>query len=974
MKRIVLFLVMVTMAVSASAARYRVTGRVQNKETGETLEMAAVRLFAVDGKDSTMVTGAQTNAAGVYTIDAEPGVYSVVVSMLGYEEKSVRVTVKDQDVSLRPFQMHETTQVLGTIEVQGKAAEMVVRGDTLEYNTAAYKMGENANVEDMLKKMTGVQVDNEGNVTVNGETIKGVRIDGKKFFGNDVQAATKNIPAEMIEKIQVIDEKSDMAKITGIEDEDSERIINLTLKKNRKKGVFGNYSAGIGADMVGDGEEKLFHYNYQGTAAEKAAQFFREDFRYNGNIFTNLMLGESQTTIIGSAGNTNEIRTGRGRGGWGGQNNEGITRAENIGVNTNVDLTEKLKDAKAGASLLFGGDASLTHSINDAKSETDKTMYSQETTFHNLDTTSQLGKTWDASMRLELEYKPNEADKLLIKPNVSYTNSESDSRNGYLYTRNDSVIQMGMQEKWSLNEDIKASLQMIYSHNFDKPGRVLSMDAQVGMTDSKGRSTTDAVALRSIDDVNQKVKSSSSNVNYSLKVSWMEPIYGRNHFLETALTFKGNHRGSEKYQERLDTVAGSLTEGQYIYDADYSNHMQNDYFQEILSLNYRMVKEKLDLTVGAQFNPSQTHSKSYYGDVLSRDTTIYAWNWSPNASIKYKFAKRDFMRLRYRGSSSQPSVTQMEPVRNNSNAMYESVGNLGLKPSFQHQLFWMYSRYNEKRMSNIMTGIRGNLTQDALVNNTIYDRTGKQYSQTVNAESIPWSISGDVMYNTPFANKLMQFHTRTNLGYNQRVGYILRDADAAKIEEAIAADKMQLGDVSRTGNLSAGEDLTLRLTHKIVDVGVTANVNYSRTENSLNKVVNHTVNWGVRGDLELHLPKNWNISTDCGYTARYGYQLKDVNEIIWNASIDKTIGAATLALKVNDILHQKKNIVQTITADAVTYRKYNTLPTYFMFSFTYKLNKMGDLKAKGAAGYMQEMIETGGKPTGMPPMGPPPGR
>lgn len=924
-------------------AQVVVSGKVVSAKDGSIVEMATIRLM----KDSMLVQGAQTDADGeFYLLRVAAGKYRLLVSSVGYRDQERTVTVGQEKVNMAPFRLEEDVQALAEVDIKGHASEMTVKGDTLEYNTAAYKMGENAMVEDMLKKMNGVQVDKEGNVTVNGESIKGIRIDGKKFFGNDVQAATKNIPAEMIEKIQVIDEKSDMAKITGIEDDESERIINLTLKANRKKGVFGNYKAGVGADIS-------------------------PAFRYNGNVFTNVMLGESQTTILGSANNTNEIRSGRGRGGWSNQSNEGITRAENLGVNTNIDLTSKLKNPKAGASLLLGGDASMNHSYNDMWSQTDKTIYSTDLTYHNTDTTSKIGRAWDAQMRLEVEYKPDSANKLLFKPNISYTNNESDGENTYRYMKGQDTIKNGRQDQFSFSETINAKLQMIYSHNFAKPGRVFSMDAQVGMSDTKGNSSTKAWnALSLLYDVNQRVRSTSGNVDYSLKVSWMEPIYGRNHFLETALTFKGSHRKSDKYQERYDE-----SKGQYVYDPDFSNNMRNDYFQEILSLNYRMVKEKVDLTVGGQVNPSQTRSKSYYGDVLARDTLISVWNWSPNASLKFKFGKREFMRLRYRGNSTQPSINQMEPVRNNSNAMYESVGNLGLNPSFKHSLFWMYSRYNEKQASSVMTGIRANLTKDALVSNTIYDQTGKQYSQTVNAGQLPWDLNADVMFNTPFAKKMMQFHTRTSIGYNERVNYVLREQDAKAIEEMISKNQFLRGNPNKTGNLSVGEELSLRFTHDIVDLGVRGNLNYNRTENSLMNTINNTLNWGVTGDVEFHLPKNWNISTDCGYTARYGYQLDNVNEIIWNASIDKTWGNATLSLKAYDMLHQKKNIVQIVSADAVTYKKFNTLPTYVMLTFTYKLNKMGGLKAKGAAGFMQEMIESGNTPGERPkrPMGPPPG-
>jgi hypothetical protein len=341
-------------------------------------------------------------------------------------------------------------------------------------------------------------------------------------------------------------------------------------------------------------------------------------------------------------------------------------------------------------------------------------------------------------------------------------------------------------------------------------------------------------------------------------------------------------------------------------------------------------------------------------------------------NFKYKFGRKEFARVIYRGTSRHPSITQMEPVRNNSDAMNETVGNLGLQPAFNHNIFAMYSRFNQEKFSSIMTGLRANITQDALVNNTIYDQTGKRYMQTVNADMVPWNIGADFMSNTPFYNKMFQFHSRTAISYNQRVAYVLREQDADAIAQMIASNTLPLGDASKTGNFRMSSDLTLRFTHKIVDIGIKNTNIYSLTHNSLNKKnISHIGDWIISGDVTFHLPKSWNIATDIAYTSRHGYEgLNDVNELIWNFSVDKTWTNSTLTLKIYDLLNDKKNIVQTVNETSVSYQKFNTLPTYFMLTYTYKLNRMGSLKAKGAAAWQQQMIEGGGRH----PMGPPPGR
>ena len=955
MKKLALLISVIVISITIQA-QHNLSGTILSKTDGAPVEMATVRLFAyhqtAQGTDSTLVQGAQTTYDGIFILNnIRQGEYKLIISSVGFAEITKTIQMPNHDLDMPTIRLEEQVQHLAEVSVQGRAAEMTVKGDTIEYNTAAYQVSETATVEELLKKMNGVEVDKEGNVTINGEEIKGVRIDGKKFFGDDVQTATKNIPADMIEKIQVIDEKSEMAKLTGFEDDETERIINLSLKKNRKKGVFGNYSGALGADMVAD-NGKWFDYD---------SHFLENDARYNANIFTNLLLGESQTTIIGGANNTNEIRSRRGRGWFGGQN-AGITASENLGVNTNIDLTGKLEKKDDKTELLLGGDATINHSTNDTRTQSQKESYSEEATYIDQDSTNKVTHAWDAQMRLEMEYQIDSMNKIILRPQISYSNSRSKQNNSYTYERDSVLINDGYQNQKSLQEEISASMRATYNHKFAKPGRALTMRANVTFKNTEKNDTTYAFDnLINTALVDQNTFSTNNALSYSLRTSYVEPIYGKNHFLETVLSLSGSNRNSVKDQY-------SMMDGAYQYDSVYSNALSNNMYTEQLELNYRWVSEKIDLTAGARVLATQTYSKTYYGGILARDTLYNRWNWSPNVRFRYKFGQKEFARIVYRGRVNQPTIQQMEPVRNNSDAMNETVGNLGLNPAFSHNIFAMYSKFNPEKFSSMMVGMNANLTQDALTNNTIYDKTGKRYMQTVNSEMIPWYVGAHFMSNTPFCNKMFQFHSRTAVSYNQRVAYVLREQDADEIAQLIAADQLPLGDASKTGNFRMSSDLTLRFTHKIVDIGVKNTNVYSLTHNSLNKKnISHIGDWIITGDVTFHLPKSWNIATDVSYTSRHGYQgLTDVNELIWNFSLDKTWANSTLTLKVYDLLNDKKNIVQTVNETSVSYQKFNTLPTYFMLTYTYKLNRMGGLKAKGAAAWQQQMYESGGRP----PMGP----
>ena len=470
--------------------------------------------------------------------------------------------------------------------------------------------------------------------------------------------------------------------------------------------------------------------------------------------------------------------------------------------------------------------------------------------------------------------------------------------------------------------------------------------------------------------VDQNTMTKSSAVNYSIKASYVEPVYGRNHFLEIAAGVAVRNRLSDKKQY--------IGQDRSQLDSAYSNSFRNDFFSETMELNYRWVSQYCDLTAGLRINPSQTKSRTTYMDTgVTQDTMVNVWNFAPNFNFKYKFGTKEFARITYRGTTQQPSLSQLEPVRNNSEAMNEHVGNLDLNPAFSHTLRFMYSKFDQNTFASVMCGLRGTLTKDALVNNSIYDENGKLYQQTVNAATVPWNIGGDLMFNVPFAKKMLQLHSRTSLNYNRQAAYLSREQKAADIEAMIAAGTLIRGTESLTGNLRAQENLSLRFTHDIVDLGLKGDFTYSRTRNSMTaKSVSNVFEWTVTGDVEFHLPKNWSIAADCGYTDRYGYNLNDVSELILNASVTKSWKNASLKLSAFDLLNNKKNIMQVVGENYVQYRKFNTLPTYAMLTFTYKLNKMGSLKATGKAAFMQEMIETGGtngtRPR-TPPAGPPPG-
>ena len=820
--------------------------------------------------------------------------------MVGYIDSRQKLTVDAKNLVLKNIQLREDAHLLKEAVVKGTAAQMVVKGDTTEFNATAFKTNQNAVVEDLLKRLPGVEVSSEGKITVHGQEIKKIRVNGKKFFNDDVEMATKNIPAELIDKIQVLDQKSDMALLTGFEDNDTERIINLTFKPNRKSGIFGNVGAGAGLDLNGA-------------------------LRYDGNGILNFMDGDSQSTLTVGGNNTNTTRSSRGRGGWG--NNSGLTTMQNTGYNLNTIVNPKLK---------IGGDASLNHTNNYSETTTNRQSYITDSTYLNNSTTKSNNDQYSGYVRLEAEWKPDTLSTVLFQPNINYTRSFTDSEKEYSNLTNNNNTSNGNTLNNGNGSSLSGGLGIIYSRKFNsKKGRTFTANLQTSISqndnESWNYSKNRTLKPDSTTIVDQYTKSHSDAYSISLRLSFVEPLWNLKNFLETSVSLKNSTNTSDKDQFNKD-----LTGKYSSLDSTYSNNYVNRFYSETLEMNYRYVDKIYNIMLGMKAEPSQSYSSRLYQNGTESYVPREVLNFSPTARLQFNFTRKNFARIDYRGQTDQPSVSQLQPVKNNSNPMYVTVGNPELKPAFNQSLRMMYTTFNDSTFSSFNASLWGQITKDALVANSIYDATGKQYSQTVNSAEMPYSLNGNIMFNIPLIQKRLHFNTNTSFGLNQYYGYSSRGLNA----QTLKSDSIPLGNLSKTGRYSAAESLSLTYTDDIIEIGLRGSFRYSSTQNNLNTAIAITKDWSGGGTLMLHLPYTINIGSDINYTTMQGYSSSAQNQLIWNGTIDKSLfnGKGVIALKVNDILHQQLNIRQTIGDNYIQYNTYNTLPTYFLLSFTYKIN------------------------------------
>ncbi|MDR3194045.1 MAG: TonB-dependent receptor, partial [Tannerella sp.] len=644
-------------------AQVEVKGTVIEKGNGDAIEQAAIRLLKV--KDSTLVNGVISDRNGVFSIgNVQNGNYLLNITYIGFETiyQSLNVNGKNKTVDLGKIEMAEDAILLSEATVTAKAIEVTVRNDTVEYNADSYKVTEGSVLEDLLKKMPGVEVDADGKVTVNGKEIKKIMVDGKEFFSDDPKVASKNLPAKMVDKVQVLDRKSDMAMMTGFDDGDEEAVINLTVKPGMKQGWFGNAFAGYGSNG-----------------------------RYEGNFMVNRFINNDQFTVMGGLNNTNNMGfsdlastmfsgMGGGRRGFGGFGaGNGITTSGNIGSNFSKQfIPEK---------LTLGGNVRYSHSDNLAESTNNtQNILPGDSATYDFSENRRNTVSDNVGFNLRMEWKPDTLTQLIFQPDFSYsrTHSEEDE---YSHSLNDGMDTVNRATSYSLSdgEGYNASARLEFSRKLNSSGRVFSGSLSGGLSDSYSngfnRSSTDYFLYGdSSEIIDQKVRYDNSGFNYRAYLSWVEPL-GHNNFLQFTYRVSRNQRESLKNSYNSDDT------GQYtVLDTTYSKSTRNSAVEQRASIAFKSVREKYNYTVGFNADPSHSTTETFVGDRVLYSMSRNVMNYSPTAQLNYNFDKRTNLRVDYDGRTAQPSMQQLQPVADVSDPLNTTIGNPELNPTYTNNL------------------------------------------------------------------------------------------------------------------------------------------------------------------------------------------------------------------------------------------------------------------------------------------------
>ena len=968
MRRFAFFVMLMTIgttflfAQSRGQGRGRVTvsGTVIDKEDNSSIMQATVQLLSLP--DSAMVVGNVTDNNGHFSLSARPGKYVLKVSFVGYlaYEKQYQLTASKPTLNVGKITLSSDAIMLSEAVITAEAPQVTVSGDTLGYNTSAYRTPEGAMLEELVKKLPGAEVDDDGNVKINGKEVKKLMVDGKEFFGGDVKTGLQNLPVDMIEKINAYDRQSDNARITGIDDGEEETVLDLTVKKGMNQGWVGNIDGGIGTED-----------RYTASA--------------NINRFASHGENSRQFSLIGKANNVNDQRFGGGGGPrW--RRNNGLTASKMLGLNYAIE-TKKFE---------LGASARYNYRDNDV------IRYGQVQNTLPVGIGKNYENSWQQSAstnqnfngHLRMEWRPDTLTTLFMRGNVSWGDSESGSNtlkatfdeDPYLAVLNPNdylgfdaagnlaldTIRKNASKNGSLSESnsLSANMNVQLTRKLNDRGRNITLRVNGSYGDSESERYSDNITrlygdgiITVEDTIRRFITTPTNNYDASVQLSYSEPLADRV-YLQFSYRFQYGYSESDnstydlmKAEDRKNFLLGLLPVdfSNSWLDPDQSKYAEYKKYNHDARVTFRVNRDTWRLSAGMAFRPQKTEL-TYKFMGVDTITSRSVFNYSPEVDFRYQPQKQTQLRFSYRGRTSDPSMENLLPITDDSDPLNIRTGNSGLKPSFSHNMNLHFNTFNMDAQRGIFSALNGSFTQNAISNIRKYNaETG---GWTIMPENINgnWNVWGMFGINTAFKNnKKFTIGTFTNAGYNNNVGYI-------------TTGEMKDAQKNTMTSLSLGERVNGTYRNDWLEVGLNGSLNYTFEKDKLNPKNNqepYTFSYG--GNLQIHTPWKMSISTNMTNQARRGYTDPSMNrnELIWNAQVAQSFlkGALTLSFEWNDILKEQSNITRSMTKDGTSVYTYNGVNSYGMIRAIYRLNIFGSKEVR------EKMMSRGMGGMGGGPMG-----
>ena len=898
----------------------QVKGVVKNKD-GAVLSNATVVLVNLTLKDSAKTN---SNELGIFSFDViRNSKIKLFYSYIGYTlfVKELEIKNNNEIQNIEDVFLEPNAGMLGNVTVESQKIQ--IKEDTVSYLIDSTMYRKNDNVESMLKNLPGVQVDKEGTITAQGKQVTRVKVNGKEFFNGDVTTATREINADMVDRIQIIDDYGDQSAFTGIKDGDPTKTMNIQLRKDKNKGYFGNSSVGAGTN-----DRYLSSLSINKFNNEQQISLFGNLNNTNVNLFNFGSMGGAMGNTMGNSSRS----MGTGRGGAGSSTgsiggSDGINTTKSVGLNYRDEW---------GSKISVYGSCSFSNKLsNTIKNSTQQNIYQTKTSAYLLNSENN-SIVQNQRFSFNIEYKMDTMNYIKFNPTVSYNHSDVDYFSDFNSFLDATNISSGTIKDKSISNTPNISGSLLYNHRFKKRGRTMSLNINSGnsTTDSNegyGNLTNLILPNGNIVDslLSQKIIQGNSNENYGAKLSYTEPLNKKR-----SLEFNYSFNKQQLDNDRKNFLIDSATQSEE-YVASLSNIYNNKYETNKFGLNLKTTQKKYNYSLGFSAQPARIESNSITSNSKFVNKLV---NYYPVVRVAYNFSKSRSLNINYNGSSNQPSNAQLQPVIDNSNPQFISIGNPDLKPEFTSNVNVRYNNFDYISGNVFFGNFTANYTQDKIVNSVKLIRNGVQQTTYKNANGY-YTFSGFYNISRPIQNRKYVFNVGGNVSYINNISF-LRDSNDL--------ESKNIG-----SNWLASQRLSVDIKiKKWLETTVSVNYGLNDSKNSYQSDLNsNTKAWTLSNNSRFFLPKDFIISYDLEKIFNSGYANNVITSpFIINTTIEKQFFEkknVSLKLQGLDLLNENIGVNRTISGTGFTDTRTNKLGRYFIMSLVFRLNKFFNQQQNG---------------------------
>jgi len=887
-------------------------------------------------KDSSLFSFTMTDNNGKFELtNIQNGEYQLLITHVSYHNNNQVFKIDDQHKSIDfgNILMNDRNKILSEVIVTNEAPPVTLVGDTIQYNAGSFKTQPNANVEDLLKKLPGVKVEKDGTVKAQGEKVQKVLVDGKEFFGNDPKIATKNLPADAIDKVQVFDKLSDQAQMTGFDDGNSEKTINLKLKKDKKKGMFGKINAGGGTEGRYEGK---FNMNSFKGARQMSAIGMGNNTNAEGFTFMDVLNFTGALNQLKTGGNINlTVGPDDPLAGLLGGNNNGINTTFGGGLNYNDII---------GTKTDFRSNYFYSRYNPNRQSKIQREYFSPANLYRQNSYTDNLNN--NHRLNFSADYQIDSFHSIKISPSFSYQKTKNKALSDYTtFNEQASKINEGLSDNLSNSEGYNLNTNILFRKRFHKKARTFSLNVLTNLNSSNGDALIQSLtnfydrsgSFLSRDSINQKNNTEGDLKGYNAKAVYTEPI-----FKKSLLEFSLGSSLSKNISSKL-TYDYNRNNGKFDLVNDYlTNHFENRYGYTNAGLRIRKQTRKYNYAVGLSWQQSQLEGKNF-STIKDFTITKNFTNFLPNGRFQYYFARSKNILLNYTTNTNQPSISQLQPVPDNTNPLYVKLGNPNLKQEFIQNLRLNASLVNPYKNRNFFVYLNLQETQNKIVNYDRINSVGVDSVMPVNVNGV-YNASGSVSWGFPVRLLKGSIDLTSNMMYY-------------KGKQLISNATTRI-DVNNINTITLGPEVRLNTspTDKI-DLSVSAGLNYSKSTYSIESGRNSKyLNQEYSAEADWQLPRGLFLSTDFNYTITSQYSAGFNAKVpLWNASIAKQMlrfNRGELKFSVHDLLNKNVGINRSTNQNYIEDTRVKGLQRFFLLSFTYSLSKTG-LSNNGNGGGMK---------------------